>query len=123
MLRKELIQPQSSAFVPSKLKIGHYNSVSWVQYTSYGFSTKDGPGIPLDNMGALNPSLGYGALKVTVFTDSLDLTNVYATRPFLYNGRLYGEGLNTREEILALHNEWKSLDGQTIDVYLTPAGG
>lgn len=94
--------------------------ISWLPYDSYGFSTKDGQGVPYTNMGALNPSLGYGALKVTVEKDPRSV-NIYATRPFLYNGRLYGEGLNTEEEILALFNEWKSLEGKTVDVYLLPA--
>lgn len=95
--------------------------ISWFPYDSYGFSTKkDGTGIPYVDMGALNPSLGYGTLKVTVEKDPRSV-NIYATRNFLYNGRLYGEGLNTEEEILALFNEWKSLEGKTVDVYLLPA--
>ena len=120
MPKKELILPQSSLLILSKLTIGYSYMISWWPYDSYGFSTKGGPGIPNADMGALNPSLGYEALKVTVEKDPRSV-NIYATRPFLYNGRLYGEGLSTEEEILALFNEWKNLNGKTVDVYLSPA--
>lgn len=127
MLKKELILPQSSSLIPSRLTIGYDFSNSWFWWDHYGFigSMPEGYNLPFmysNRIGTLEPAMGYDYLIVSWYNKSNpDLYEVQSSRPFLYNGKLYDPSSTTVEEAAALWREWKSLNGKTVDVYLLPA--
>lgn len=127
MLKKELILPQSSLLIPSRLTIGYDFFNSWFWWDHYGFigAIPEGnypPFMYSECIGTLEPAIGYDYLIVSWYNKSNpDLYDVHSSRPFLYNGKLYDPSSTTVEEAAALWKEWKSLDGKTVDVYLSPA--
>lgn len=126
MLKKELILPQSSSLIPSRLTIGYDYSTSWFWWDHYGFivkgySPEDPTFIYDEAIGTLEPTMGYEAIVVSWYSrDKPAVYKVHSSRPFLYNGKLYDPS-STTEEAAALWKEWKSLNGKTVDVYLLPA--
>lgn len=127
MLKKELILPQSSLLIPSRLTIGYDFSNNWFWWDHYGFisAMPEGYTPPImysECIGSLEPAIGYDYLIVSWYNKSNpDLYEVQSSRPFLYNGKLYDQSSTTVEEAAALWREWKSLNGKTVDVYLLPA--
>lgn len=127
MLKKELILPQSSLLIPSRLTIGYDFSNNWFWWDNYGFigAMPEGDIPPImysKRIGTLEPAIGYDHLIVTWYNVSNpELYDVQSSRPFLYNGKLYDPISTTVEEAAALWREWKSLNGKTVDVYLLPA--
>ena len=111
-------QPEPG-YWPAKLTIGHNDKLLW----HYGFDADNG-------VGKLEPIGNVKFILVIAMSNPPAAQDTYAStgdtnnkQPhFYYTGQKYTSLTESGEKPLALFKEWKSLVGQTVDVWIEGGG-